>query len=382
MKRKIYWCIQQLNNIGGTEMVTLQIIKMLENDYEIHLIPFSKIDREKIKYDLPKNIILEDISFKDEISQLDLNFAKKWNSHHHLQAIKLLFTCLHEYTFGRFKWRRRLEKISSKDDIFVFASQELLLFAPKNRFIVQHFHFNSRLYKSFVSKLFRLLSKKPNYYIFLTDATRKAIDKKEKFPSSVIYNPSRFTRKENFEYHNNTIMSACRFEDQKDPLMLLKVAKALDDNKFSYTFNIYGSGSMKPKMEEFIKENKLSNVHLISGISQLEPHYLSSDLYLITSKFEGFPLTVIEANTLSVPTIWKEMGDPTKSVMEDDVNGYVIDSNDPQEFAKKIIETLNDKDKLKSLKQSTYVFAEKYQEKNIEHSWKELFIELFSKLNK
>ena len=380
MKRKIYWCIQQLNNIGGTEMVTLQIIKMLENDYEIHLIPFSKIDKDKIKYDLPKNIILEDISFKDEISQLDINFAKKCHDHHYLKALKLLFACLHEYTFGRFKWRRRLEKLSSKDDIFVFASQELLLFAPKNRFIVQHFHFNSKLYNSFVSKIFRLLSKKPNYYIFLTDATRKAIDKEGKLPSSVIYNPSRFKCKENFEYHNNTIMSACRFEDQKDPMMLLAVAKSLKEKKFDYTFNIYGSGSMKPKMEEYIKANNLDNVHLISGISQLEPHYLASDLYLITSKFEGFPLTVIEANTLSVPTIWKEMGDPTTSVMENDVNGYVIDSNNPDDFANKIIELLNNREKLKSLKESTYEFAKKYQQENIENSWKELFEKLFNEL--
>lgn len=380
MKKKIYWCIQQLNNIGGTEMVTLQIIRMLENDYEIHLIPFSKIDKEKIKYDLPKNIILEDISFKDEISQLDSNFGKKWNDHHYLKALKLLFTCLHEYTFGRFKWRKKLEKMSSKDDIFVFASQELLLFAPKNRFIVQHFHFNSKLYKSFVSKIFRCLSKKPSYYIFLTDATRKAIDKDNKLPSSVIYNPSRFKRKENFEYHNNTIMSACRFEDQKDPMMLLKVAKSLDEKGFQYTFNIYGNGSMKPKMENFIKDNNLKNVHLISGISQLEPYYLDSDLYLITSKFEGFPLTVIEANTLSIPTIWKEMGDPTSSVMKNDVNGYIINSNDPDVFANKIIELLNDKDKLQTLKRSTYEFAEKYQEENIENSWKELYEKLFKNL--
>ena len=380
MKKKIYWCIQQLNNIGGTEMVTLQIIRMLENDYEIHLIPFSKIDKEKIKYDLPKSIILEDISFKDEISQLDSNFGKKWNDHHHLKALKLLFTCLHEYTFGRFKWRKKLEKMSSKDDIFVFASQELLLFAPKNRFIVQHFHFNSKLYKSFVSKIFRCLSKKPSYYIFLTDATRKAIDKDNKLPSSVIYNPSRFKRKENFEYHNNTIMSACRFEDQKDPMMLLKVAKSLDEKGLQYTFNIYGNGSMKPKMENFIKDNNLKNVRLISGISQLEPYYLESDLYLITSKFEGFPLTVIEANTLSIPTIWKEMGDPTNSVMKNDVNGYIIDSNDPDIFANKIIELLNDKDKLQSLKRNTYEFAEKYQEENIENSWKELFEKLFKNL--
>ena len=53
MKRKIYWCIQQLEKIGGTEMVTLQIIRFLVDEYEIHVIPFDEVDLSKIKYNVP-----------------------------------------------------------------------------------------------------------------------------------------------------------------------------------------------------------------------------------------------------------------------------------------------------------------------------------------
>ncbi len=362
-------------------MVTLQIIKMLQNDYEIHLIPFSKIDKNKIKYELPEKVIIEDINFKDEISQFDLNFNKKISNKEYGKAIKLLFSCINTYIFKRFKIRKQLEQLSNKDDIFIFASGELLIFAPSNRFIIQHFHFNSKLYKSFVSKLFRLISKKPDYYIFLSESTKESIDKKNKMNSSVIYNPSRFKRKENFDYHNNTLISVCRFENQKDPLMLLKIAKELDKRNFNYTFNIFGNGSLKKKMEKYINKNDLKNVHLISGISKLEPYYLESDLYIITSKFEGFPLTVIEANTLSIPVIWKEMSDPTNSIMKNDVNGYIIDSNNPTLFADKIIEVLSNKEKLRKLKETTYELSEKYQEENIINSWKRLLEKIFDKID-
>ena len=358
-------------------MVTLQIIKLLENDYEIHLVPFSKIDKNNIHYDLPKNVILEDIGFKDEISQLSLYFSKKIQTKHYLKAFKLLFSSFNEYVVKRRKRRKKLENISSKDDIFVFSSQELLAFGPKNRFIVQHFHFNSKMYKSFVSKILRCISKKPNHYIFLSESTKENIDPKNKLKSSVIYNPSRFIRKESYEYHNNTLISVCRFEDQKDPMMLLKIAKELDKRNFKYTFNIYGNGSLKIKMEKYIKNNSLSNVNLISGITNLEPYYLKSDLYLITSKFEGFPLTVIEANSLSVPVVWKEMGDPTKSIMKEGINGYVINSNNPSLFADKIIEILSNQENIQKLKKSTYESSYIYEEKNIENKWKELFSNLF-----
>lgn len=117
--KKIYWCLQQIKNIGGTEMVTLQIIRLLQNDYEIHLVPFSKIEKDKILYDIPENVIIEDIGFKDEISQFDLNFYNKINNRKYGKAIKLLFSCINTYVFGRFKIRKQLEDISKKK-IFLF----------------------------------------------------------------------------------------------------------------------------------------------------------------------------------------------------------------------------------------------------------------------
>lgn len=380
--KKIYWCLQQINNIGGTEMVTLQIIRLLSNDYEIHLIPFDKVDKEHIIYDIPSNVVIEDVGFPAQISQFDFHFYKYWNNKHYIKAIKLLFKQVYIYTFGRFKYRKNLEKMTTKDDILIFPSNELMCFAPKNRYKIQHFHFNSKLYFNIFSKTLRRLSKKPDHIVFLTDATKNNVDKKNKFKSTVIPNPSRFKRKENFEYHNNTLITACRFENQKNPMMLVKIAKELKDMNFSYTFNIYGSGTYKKEMEDYIKTYSLDNVHLISGVTNLESCYLNSDLYVITSRFEGFPLSVIEANSLSVPTIWKEMSDPTSSCVFNDVNGYIIDSENPKDFAKKIVEVLSDKDKLRKLKESTYNLASKYEEENIKKIWLDFFKQQFNLLDK
>ena len=378
--KKIYWCLQQLNNIGGTEVVTLQIIRMLHNDYEIHLVPFDEVNRDKIIYDIPSNVIIEDISFPKEVMQFDHNLKLHFQNRHYLKGLNLIFRYCYTYLIKRFSIRKKLESISSKEDIFVFPSNEIMTFAPKNRYKIQHFHFNSKLYFNFVSSFLRLISIKPNHIVFLTSSTKEAVDKKNVLKSSVIPNPSRYSRKENFEFHNNTLITACRLEAQKNPMMLVKIARELKDMNFNYTFNIYGSGSYKKQMEEYIKEYNLTNVHIISGITNLEPCYLNSDLYIITSLFEGFTLSVIEANSFSIPTIWKEMGDPTSSIIASGVNGYVIDSNDPHDFALKIIEVLSNKEELRKLKESTYNLASRYEEKHIEIMWKEFFIERFKEL--
>ena len=134
-------------------------------------------------------------------------------------------------------------------------------------------------------------------------------------------------------------------------------------------------------MDEYIKKYQLDNVHIINGVTNLKPCYLNSDLYVITSNFEGFPLSVIEANSFSVPVIWKEMKDPTSSCVFNDVNGYIIDSNDPKEFANKIIEVLSSKEHLHELKESTYLLASRYEEDNIKQIWLEFFKNQFEKLS-
>ncbi len=378
--KKIYWCLQQLNNIGGTEMVTLQIIRMLHNDYEIHLVPFYYSKNDKINYDIPSDVKIESVNFPLEIIQFDYHFYKHWNNKHYLKAIGLIFKYIHTYLFGRFKYRKKLENMTSKDDILIFPSNELMCFAPKNRYKIQHFHFNSKLYFNVVSKSLRLISKKPNHIIFLTTSTKEAVDKKNKLKCSVIPNPSRYERKQNFDYHNNTLISACRLEAQKNPMMLVKIGKELKDMNFDYTFNIYGSGTYQKQMEEYIKEHDLTNVHIINGVTSLEPCYLNSDLYVITSNFEGFPLSVIEANSLSVPVIWKEMKDPTSSCVFNNENGFIIDSENPKDFALKIIEVLTNKEALTKLKQSTYNLASNYEESHIKELWLKFFEEQFKNL--
>lgn len=378
--KKIYWCLQQLKNIGGTEMVTLQIISLLKDYYEIHLISFAPINKEEINYKIPEGVIIEDINFPPEISQFDINFNKKIKEKHFLKAFKLLFKTLNYYVFKRNKYRKIISKMMNKDDILVMASADIMVFAPKDRYLVQHFHFNSMLYYSLIQKVFRLLSRKPDFYIFLTEATRDNINKNHNFRNEVIYNPCRFSKKENFEYNNNTLISVCRFEDQKDPMMLLKIAKELSDRNFSYTFNIFGSGSMKDKMLKYKEKYHLNNVNIISGVTDLVPYYSKSDLYIITSKFEGYPLTVIESTTLSIPVIWMEMSDPTSTIMINNENGFIIPKRDPKLFADKIIETLSNKEELQKLKERTIKTSDRFNIDLIKAKWISTFDNLFKEI--
>lgn len=351
-------------------MVTLQIINLLKDDYEIHLVPFGFPKTDKIHYKIPEGVKLENINFPSELTQFDVNFYSLLPEKKYFKAIGLIFKMINNLFFGRFKYRKALANLTTKEDIIIFPSVELMIYAPRKRYVTWHFHYNSRSYFNLPSRLFRLFARKPDSYIFLTEATKEKVNPSKKIYSTSILNPSRFPRVLNVEYHNNTLMSASRLEDQKDPMLLMEIALELTKRNFDYTFNIYGKGSFKPKMEEFKKIHCLQNIHFIEGITELTPKYLSSDLFIITSKFEGLPLSAIEATSLSLPIIWREMSDPTSSFMIEDKNGYIIPSRDPKLFADKIIEILNNKEKLIELKKSTYETSKRFDELEIYNRWK------------
>ena len=367
--RKIYWCLQQLQNIGGTEFVTTQIISFLSDTYEIHLIPFSKVDKEKILYKLPPNVIIEDLDFPSGISQFDINFMKLLKEKHFLKAIKLLFLAIHTFLVGRNKYRKKLEKLINKEDL--------------NRYVVQHFHYNSTLYYNSFSRFLRLISPKPNYYIFLTQSTYEVLNKKHKLPGTYISNPCRFeNRIQNFSYKNNSLIAVCRLEAQKDPMMFVKIAKELKDRNFNFTLNIFGNGTYKEMMQNYIDKNQLTMVKITSGITDLTPYYLNSDLNLMTSKYEGVGLNVIEGFFHSVPALYVDMGDPTRSVIEEGKNGYIIEKRDPKLFADYIIKILSNQEKLEKLKRSTYEIAKQYEVKNIKEKRIKTLDTLFDNLIK
>ena len=60
-----------------------------------------------------------------------------------------------------------------------------------------------------------------------------------------------------------------------------------------------------------------------------------------------------EASSQSVPTIMRNIGDSTNEIIENEIDGYLIDGG-VKEYADKIIEILSDKEKLIKIKETSY----------------------------
>ena len=138
---------------------------------------------------------------------------------------------------------------------------------------------------------------------------KKIIKKKFGVNSVSIYNPlnineilelSRKKIKFNFfEKNYLNIINIGRLEDQKDHLTLLNAIK-LVKNRIKVKLLIIGNGSMQNKIDNFIKKNHLKkNVMILNNSHNPFPYLLRSDLFVLSSIYEGLPNVLLEALTLN-----------------------------------------------------------------------------------
>ncbi len=96
-----------------------------------------------------------------------------------------------------------------------------------------------------------------------------------------------------------------RLEHVKNVGLLLEALKQLKNEKLTYDLWIVGTGSLEKELKEYCKINKLNNVKFFGEIlhEKLPGIYQKADFFILPSKSEGHPLTLLEGMACGLPLI-------------------------------------------------------------------------------
>lgn len=124
----------------------------------------------------------------------------------------------------------------------------------------------------------------------------------------------------------------------KDPLMFLRAAKEIKNRLPQTKFVLVGAGILISECQDFVSENKLDSVMLLGEKTPEETRrlLLSFDIFVLCSKFEGLPITIIEAMFAGLPIIASNVGG-IGELVKDGRNGFLIGKENPAQLAEKII---------------------------------------------
>ena len=164
--------------------------------------------------------------------------------------------------------------------------------------------------------------------------------------------------KEKFENETIKIATVGRLAEPKCPEILVEALVRCDENiRNKIRLIVFGSGPKRKEIEKRLAGLSV-DIREVSP-SELKIHLRNSDLFVLISKWEGFPYSVIEAMEAGLPIIASDVGGISEAVV-DGKNGFLVNNN-AEDISKKLTILLSNFELRKKMgEESRKILEEKF----------------------
>lgn len=143
------------------------------------------------------------------------------------------------------------------------------------------------------------------------------------------------------KYDGVKILTIGRFDQGKQYHLALEACKMLKEQGIDFKWYVLGKGPLLKEIEKYISDHGLQEHFILLGVkSNPYPFIKNVDIYVQTSKFEGFGLAIAEARLLNVPVVTTRF-DAVYNQMVEGKNGLVVDMNSEAVY-RGILKLIND----------------------------------------
>jgi len=137
------------------------------------------------------------------------------------------------------------------------------------------------------------------------------------------------------------LLSMGRLSEPKQPYRLIEIFSLVNKNIKDMSLVVAGSGELLESARRLAREKGLRNVRFLGYVDHEKDApdlYACSDYYIMTSKWEGQPLTLLEAMASGLPCIVSDI--PALKIVEEAKCGIVVDFNKVEAAANQLVEYL------------------------------------------
>jgi glycosyltransferase involved in cell wall biosynthesis len=315
---KYLFVTNSLSYGGAERVVSILASGMAEKGYEVHLILY-----ERVKDEYP-------ISDKVKLHQLPKRNDKN--------KIK--------YYSRKFSIMRKMIYEISPDIIIPFLPDQVNHFFIASRFMKIPFIFTVRnnpiLYPE--SKKMRLIGKMVALLstgIFLQ--TEEQADFYPNFARKKIFvvpNPvSNDLIECNYQKRESIkeIATFGRLSAQKNHRILIQAFAKVYKSNNSLRLSLYGAGEEENNLKDLVENLRIEDAVTFKGrVSNVADALMSTDLFVLSSNYEGMPNALMEAMAVGLPCISTNCPTGPKDLIQNKENGILIKSNDIDELVSAI----------------------------------------------
>ena len=173
---------------------------------------------------------------------------------------------------------------------------------------------------------------------------------------------------------NREIVCVGRVIKQKNPIMLFNAFSNIANDFPEYKLCYIGDGDMRADIGLLAEQKGLSDrVELNGPTTSVFERIYKSDIFVMTSDYEGMPNALIEAMCIGLPVISTKVSGAT-DVIDSGINGILVDCGDEKALENELRRVLSDNEIRKNLGQNAAKLASSLRVDEITQQWIE-FIE-------
>jgi GalNAc-alpha-(1->4)-GalNAc-alpha-(1->3)-diNAcBac-PP-undecaprenol alpha-1,4-N-acetyl-D-galactosaminyltransferase len=309
---KIAFVINSLNK-GGAERVVSLLSTELSKKHDVFILLFDN----SISYEYGGTIIdLKSASIPNKIGKI-YNVVKR--------SYKL----------------KKIFKKEKFDKIFAFMESSYLPSILTGFSIIASVRNNPNVYSRFITK--NILSKAEKIVAVSSQIQMMLNNEFNILNTTTILNPiiidNDYNIVEDLSKYQPYILSVGRFSKQKNFEMLIN-AYSKSKTQRNVKLLILGEGENREKFENLIEKLDLPNKVLLLGQKDnIKDYYLQSDIYILSSSYEGFPNVLIEALSNGCACIATNCPTGPKEIIINNENGILVE-NENQEAMTRAIDKL------------------------------------------
>lgn len=193
------------------------------------------------------------------------------------------------------------------------------------------------------------------------------------FPQ-VIYNPLTIIPQDK-SHGNKKFLAIGRLSPlHKGFDILIKAFAQFAKQNNEWTLDIVGDGSEKSYLDSLIEKYRLHDrVSIFPFTKNVEFFYRNASIYILSSRWEGFGLVLLEAMSYGLPIISSDVP-VAKELLDKKAIALFFENGNISDLCKRMIEIVNtDKEKIEEMKHNARLYVKEFSIEKIASQWEDLF---------
>jgi glycosyltransferase involved in cell wall biosynthesis len=193
-------------------------------------------------------------------------------------------------------------------------------------------------------------------------------------PNQVTFYPEHVAKLE-----SKLILAVGRMDWLKGYDLMMEVFEQFCKKNCDWKLKIIGEGPSRPEIEKLAKEKGIADRITISpATGQIEKEYLAASIFLMTSRSEGLPMVLLEAQACGLPVVAFDCETGPAEIVHHGEDGYLVPLNNFEEMSDRLLELAADPDKRKTFGARARENVKRFLPDEIFKEWDEVFKDIVS----